>query len=84
MPKMKQYTRRDYIDEKLLMAVDKAAEILAEHMSEWNDTIDAYWLLRLYEDEVGIPVTYDIVEQAVEKVRKTLESTDHSVSRVKI
>ncbi|ALL01120.1 hypothetical protein Pyrde_1072 [Pyrodictium delaneyi] len=84
MPNMKQYTERDYIDEKLLMAVDKAAEILAEHISEWSDTIDAYWLLRRHEDEVGIPVTYDIVEQAVEKVRKTLESTDHSVSQVKV
>ncbi len=60
--------KRDYIDPRMLEAVDKAALILERLRDKWSNELDAYWLLRRYEDEVGIPVTYDIVEQAVAKV----------------
>jgi len=60
--------KRDYIDPRMLEAVDKAASILERLRDKWSNELDAYWLLRRYEDEVGIPVTYDIVEQAVAKV----------------
>ncbi|HIQ23654.1 MAG TPA: hypothetical protein EYH50_01230 [Pyrodictium delaneyi] len=79
-----QHSDKDYIDERLILAAERAAEILVEHMNEWKDTIDAYWLLRRYEDEVGVPVTYDIVEQAVEKARRVLDATGQAVSHVKI
>lgn len=59
----------DYWDPRLLSAVDKAVEILLEHIGEWRDEVDAYWLLRKHEDKVGIPVTYDVVEEAVARTR---------------
>ncbi|KSW12316.1 hypothetical protein CF15_06115 [Pyrodictium occultum] len=71
----------DYIDERMLSAADRAAEVLVEHMDEWKDPIDAYWLLRRLEHEVGVPVTYDIVEQAVEKARRIIESARHPAAQ---
>jgi len=59
----------DYWDPRLLSAADKAAEILLEHIGEWEDEVDAYWLLRKHEDRIGVPVTYDIVEEAIARVR---------------
>ena len=59
----------DYWDPRLLSAVDKAVEVLLEHIGEWEDEVDAYWLLRKHEDRIGVPVTYDIVEEAVAIVR---------------
>jgi len=59
----------DYWDPRLLSAVDKAAEILLEHIGEWEDEVDAYWLLRQHEDRIGVPVTYDIVEEAIARIR---------------
>ena len=56
----------DYIDPHLREAPRKAARILVKHYREWNSIIEAYWLLRRYEDEVGVPITYDIVEKAYE------------------
>lgn len=82
--RMTQRSSRDYVDERLILAAERAAEILVERMNEWKDTIDAYWLLRRYEDRIGVPVTYDIVEQAVEKARRVLEATGQSISHVKV
>ncbi|HIQ10660.1 MAG TPA: hypothetical protein EYH26_01620 [Pyrodictium sp.] len=71
----------DYWDPRLLSAVDKAVEILLERMGEWEDEVDAYWLLRKYEDRIGVPVTYDIVEEAVARI-KVRTSKKHSVGIV--
>ncbi|HIP65176.1 MAG TPA: hypothetical protein EYH08_01430 [Pyrodictium sp.] len=71
----------DYWDPRLLSAVDKAVEILLEHMGEWEDEVDAYWLLRKYEDKVGVPVTYDIVEEAVARIKARM-SKKHAVGIV--
>ena len=65
---------RDYVDPRFAEAPLKAAEILVEHADEWSSEVDAYWLLRRYEDEVGAPVTYDIVVEAVEIARRKLEA----------
>lgn len=62
----------DYWDPRLLSAVDKAVEVLLEHIGEWEDEVDAYWLLRKHEDRIGVPVTYDIVEEAVAIVRSKM------------
>jgi len=59
----------DYYDEKLLNAPLRAAEVLEKHLGEWSDEVEAYWLLRRHEDEVGVPVTYDIVEAAIAILR---------------
>ena len=69
----------DYWDPRLLSAVDKAVEILLEHMSEWEDEVDAYWLLRKHEDRVGVPVTYNIVEEAVTRIRNKI-AKKHAIS----
>jgi len=61
--------RRDYYDEKLVNAPLRAAEVLERHLGEWSDEVEAYWLLRRHEDEVGVPVTYDIVEAAIALLR---------------
>ncbi len=63
---------KDYVDPRFLEAVDRAVVVLEKHRGEWSNEIEAYWLLRKYEDEVGVPVTYDIVEQAVEKLSQRL------------
>lgn len=62
----------DYWDPRLLSAVDKAVEVLLEHIGEWEDEVDAYWLLRKHEDRIGVPVTYDIVKEAVAIVRSKM------------
>ena len=62
----------DYWDPRLLSAVEKAVEVLLEHIGEWEDEVDAYWLLRKHEDRIGVPVTYDIVEEAVAIVRSKM------------
>jgi len=65
----------DYIDPRLREAPRKAAKILVKHHREWNSIIEAYWLLRRYEDEIGIPITYDIVEAAYEIAIRELRLT---------
>ncbi len=60
---------QDYIDPRLSRALEKAVEILLSHKGEWNNEIDAYWLLVRYEDEIGVPVIYDMVKEAVEKAK---------------
>ncbi len=65
---------KDYVDPRYLEAASRAAEVLVEHADEWSSEIDAYWLLRRYEDRVGVPVTYDIVVEAVEIARRRLEA----------
>jgi hypothetical protein len=66
--------RKDYVDPRFAEAPVKAAEVLVEHAGDWSSEIDAYWLLRKYEDEIGVPVTYDIVVEAVEIARRKLEA----------
>ncbi|ABM81085.1 hypothetical protein [Hyperthermus butylicus] len=76
--------REDYVDERFLQAPSRAAEILVEHWGEWSDEIDAYWLLRRYEDEIGVPVTYDIVVEAVEIAHRNVEALKLRPSYVKV
>ena len=63
---------KDYVDQRLEKAVEKAAEVLLSHLGEWSNEVDAYWLLRRHEDKVGVPVTYDIVEAAIAEVARRL------------
>ncbi len=65
----------DYIDPRLREAPRKAAKILVKHYREWNSIVEAYWLLRRYEDEIGVPITYDIVEKAYEIAIRELRLT---------
>jgi len=69
---VQQPTQEDYIDPRIRNAPKKAKEILIIHRNEWSSIIDAYWLLRKYEDEIGVPVTYDIVEKAYEQALREL------------
>ncbi len=71
----------DYIDQRFREAPRKAAEILIEHQTEWSSVVDAYWLLRRYEDEIGVPITYDIVEKAYEIALRELR---HKVRHAEI
>ncbi|HIP85035.1 MAG TPA: hypothetical protein EYH26_02810 [Pyrodictium sp.] len=73
----------DYWDPRLLSAVDKAVEILLEHMGEWEDEVDAYWLLRKHENRIGVPVTYDIVEEAVAKIRSKI-AKKHAIGIIEV
>ena len=66
---------KDYIDPRLREAPQKAARILVKHYREWSSIVEAYWLLRRYEDEVGVPITYDIVEKAHEIAIRELRLT---------
>ncbi len=59
-------SNKDYRDPRFLEAPRRAASILVKYKDSWNSIIEAYWLLRKHEDEIGVPVTYDIVEQAYE------------------
>jgi hypothetical protein len=72
---------KDYVDPRFLEAPLRAAEILVEHADEWDSEIDAYWLLRRYEDKVGVPVTYDIVVEAIEIARRKLEAESSATVR---
>ncbi len=58
-----------YVDQRLYEAIDKAATILAANMDKWSNVVEAYWLLRRKEDEIGFPLTYNMVVEAVEKAR---------------
>ena len=62
----------DYIDPRIWQAVDRAVSILLAHSSEWRSEVDAYWLLVRYEDDVGVPVIYELVREAVERARAIL------------
>ena len=59
--------------QRLYVVVEKSVEILLEEWDKWQDEIDAYWLLRAKEDVLDYPVTYDIVEEAVERARKIMK-----------
>jgi len=63
----------DYIDPRLDEALEKAVEILTKNAEKWRSIVDAYWLLRRHEDEIGFPLTYNMVEEAVEKSRQLLQ-----------
>ncbi len=59
------------LGEKERRAVEKAALILSEHMV--RDELEAYWLLVRHEKEIGYPVTYDLVLEALkiaEEIRR--------------
>ncbi len=56
--------------ERIERVLEKLAEILVSNNMEWRDEVDAYWLLRKFENEVNYPVTYDLVEEAVERARR--------------
>ena len=53
-------------------AFEKALELLEERMGEWRSVVDAYFLLRKHESEVGFPFTYNMVEELVERVHERL------------
>ena len=59
----------DYVDPRFRTAVDKAVEVLLSHRGEWSNEVEAYWLLVKHEDEIGVPVIYEIVREAVERAR---------------
>ena len=69
----------DYVDPRIRQAVDKAVSILIAHSSEWRSEIDAYWLLVRYEDDVGVPVIYELVREAVERARAILAQKQATV-----
>ncbi len=62
----------DKVEEKLKSVVEKAAEILMRNRGKWSTEVEAYWLLVRNEDKIGFPITYDIVEAAIERVRVML------------
>ena len=51
-------------------AVEKAITFLLQRQGEWSSILEAYWLLRRHEDEIGFPFTYNMVEEIVEQVRR--------------
>jgi hypothetical protein len=63
----------DYVDPRHLKAIDKAVELLLAHAGEWDSEVDAYWLLVRHEDEIGVPVIYEIVREAVARARAILQ-----------
>jgi len=65
----------DYIDPRLERAIERAVQLLQKHIDEWSGTVEAYWLVRRYEDEIGFPLTYNMVEEAVERARQLLQKT---------
>jgi hypothetical protein len=67
----------DYIDPRLETALEKAASLLASRAGEWSSVVEAYWLLRRHEDEIGFPLTYNMVEEAVERAKRFLEKERH-------
>ncbi len=74
----------DYVDPRLRKALDKAVNILVSHASEWRNDVDAYWLLVKYEDEIGIPVIYDFVREAVEKARAIMAQKPVTAKAVEV
>jgi len=63
---------RDYVDPRVEEAVERAAALLAAHDGEWRSVVDAYWLVRKHEKEIGFPMNYSMVVEAVERARKML------------
>ena len=53
--------RSPVIDE----AFERAVRLLIEKMDEWSSVVEAYFLLRRHEDEIGFPFTYNMVEEIV-------------------
>ena len=53
-------------------AVEMAVSLLLNNISSWKDEVDAYWLLRSKEDLLDYPVTYEIVEEAIERVKRII------------
>jgi hypothetical protein len=72
---------KDYVDPRFSIAEEKARDILIRKAGEWHSIVDAYWLLRRMEDEIGIPVTYDIVEKAYMGALQVL-ATDKPVKNI--
>jgi len=60
---------KDYVTPLFERAYRKAVELLLAHSGEWDDVLDAYFLLRRFEDEIGFPFTYNMVEEMVERLR---------------
>lgn len=58
--------RNPVIDE----AFERAVRLLEEKMSEWSTVVEAYFLLRRHEDEIGFPFTYNMVEEIVNTVHE--------------
>lgn len=62
----------DYIDPRVNEALERAVALLVERASEWRNTIEAYWLIRRHEEELGFPLTYPMVEEAVERAKQLI------------
>ncbi len=50
--------------------VESAVSILARNRGKWENEVEAYWLLRRYEKDLNYPVTYEIVEEAVARIKR--------------
>ncbi len=62
----------DYFDPRVEEAIERAAALLAAHEGEWRSVVEAYWLVRRHEKEIGFPLNYSMVVEAVERARKML------------
>jgi|GEM_PF-6914837 len=70
----------DYVDPRLEKAIEKAVQLLVQHMDEWQSTVEAYWLVRRHEDEIGFPLTYNMIEEAVEKAKQFIHRSRVAVA----
>ena len=63
-------TAREWSSGVYERAVERAIALLLQKQGEWSTVLEAYWLLRRHEQEIGFPFTYNMVEEIVEQVRR--------------
>lgn len=58
---------------KYRRTIEKAVEILRQH--KFSDEVDAYWILVKNQEKLELPVIWDIVAEALKKLKEEHESS---------
>ena len=69
------------IKERIIHARKKAVDLLVRQRAKWRDIIDAYFLLRKYEAEIGFPFTYNMVEEIVKEAERIIKQNRKRLKR---
>lgn len=69
------------VGERIAQAKKKAVDLLVRQRVKWRDIIDAYFLLRKYEAEIGFPFTYNMVEEIVREAERIIRQNSRRLRR---
>ncbi len=67
--------------ERIIHAKRRTVDLLVRQHAKWRDIIDAYFLLRKYEAEIGFPFTYNMVEEIVKEAERLIKQNSRRLKR---